>query len=379
MGTAYLRYLNLLFSAFYAVLNIILFITLQALAVVSPFLLGVVMFGGAVTLWEEISSSKIPPAMGVFLLGGGLASLLTGKHMLIALVRAFVTPQESGVLADARVISLVDEVTKKVGGAPFRAVYLNPGLDISTFYTSRGRYLALSVLALKYLTVEELKAVIAHECAHHHHHAMLLNRVHYRAIICLYSYCNAMQNVVSALQRKSQSDNTVQIGQITLIIVLLYMFLYKGFLRMMAYIIRDADYEYYCDSVAIKLAGGNIFASALQKIFDLRLADHIIRQEILSEDSLANALVTDNQNEKGLASALEQNALDRLDQKYNSLRYNNPSIREENARVKSDTHPPVFLRLQKARYGIMRSDHSTPLLTDTEARDQWSMMRDRYV
>jgi Zn-dependent protease with chaperone function len=368
MPPVHAKYLNLSFSISYGLVSALIFIVLQFLSLLSPVVSGILVF----YFGFQLTGGKNPPTpLTLILIAGGIGSLLVGINMLRALKLALSTPEEGNALQDPKVLSLIQGIASDVGVSPFSAVYLNSGIDISTFYTARGRYLNLSVLALGYLTSNELKALIAHECAHHHDNAMLFHRIHYRATLMFYSYSQAISAVFSTYERVSKNkflSNMANLGGIPLITLVPYIHLYSLFLSLMANFIGDSDYEYYCDEVSINYVGANIFTAALQKVLDLYIADQTIANKTRGNSSteqigFSRTLMP--------SSTLGPAYLQMLEQEYNHIRRSNPPLRHDAAKVKTNSHPPIASRLRRAQGHLNRPDYSTTMLSNVEMRKWW--------
>jgi Zn-dependent protease with chaperone function len=353
------KYLNFSLSTLYTLISILLFIVLQIVAFATPCLSGLLILFFIKQLYLLIgSTSGSYPSIYAIVFGGFIASFMTFFNFLKGIKYAISTPEEDNIAEDPRILSLINNVSRDVGISSFHAVYLSSELDISTFYIGRRRYLNLSAVSLKYLTEEELKAVIAHECAHHHNNAMLLNRTHNRSVIMFESFVNSLLGTHSTFEKNSQKNILIayifNMGAWTLLSFIPFIYLYRYFLALMGFLIRNAEYEYYCDSVAAKYIGGNILASALQKILDL----HLAYNEAIK--------LIDKDNQIVSSSSVEKIYLEGLSQKFHYIRYFNPKYRAESANISTDTHPPLRLRISRAQSISCKVDRSQPLLSETE-------------
>jgi Zn-dependent protease with chaperone function len=349
-----MRYLNIVLSILYALTSIFIFFVLQIIACALPLISGLLSF---YLFWQAFS--RPPGSLYLIAIGGAIGSFMTFTNLLKSIKGAVSTPENTNILEDSKVISLIQNVSNDVGISPFQAVYLNSELDISTFYIGRGRYLNLSAIALNYLTEQEMRAVIAHECAHHHNNAMLLNRTHYRAVILFESFANTLAGTFSTFEKLAKKNVLLSqlfgSGMLTLLPLIPCLYMYRFFLLLMATLTRDAEYEYYCDSVAAKYVGGNILASALQKLFDLHLAHYRFLKR--------KGIIVDGNLEFG---SVEQLYLEGLNREFLHIRYFNPADRTEAASRKTDTHPPVALRLKRSQAFSSKLDSSEPLWSEAE-------------
>lgn len=80
----------------------------------------------------------------------------------------------------SQVLDLVAAVASDAESPRFHRILLIPGAGISTIYLSGERSLVLGALVLRHLSAVELRAAVAHECAHHFNGAMLIQSVLYR-------------------------------------------------------------------------------------------------------------------------------------------------------------------------------------------------------
>jgi Zn-dependent protease with chaperone function len=249
MRPIYLHCKNVLEMLFYLAVSLILFIVLQALAVVSPAVLGI-GFRWLHERWLEGVSST---AINVVMTAGVIASGLTLVNLICVVWISLRDPNPGRKIDHPELEAAAHKVADDVGVSRFRSLYTTAEINCATWYSGRGRFLLLSGIALKYLTRGELAAVIAHECGHHHHGAMLMNRVHNRNCMMYYAYCVAIGRVIRKFQRQSASSGAWQFGALTLWVLVVYVKLYQIFLSFVGNLLKDANYEYYCDEVAAKV------------------------------------------------------------------------------------------------------------------------------
>ena len=311
---------------------------------------------------------KVPFRYSTFLLlyGGLISSAFLFTLFIVSLKKAIGNPNQKNICKDPKIFTLVEDVSNAVGSSPFQSICLTNDLDISTYYIGRVKYLNLSIIALKYCTVEEMKAIIAHECAHYHHNAMLVNRSHNRAWIFYKNFENAIHDLLIMFDNYLSPHKTsfLSVSFVTSPIAALVKWanflvgfcanligLYRYFLRFMGILINDIDYEYYCDSVAINRIGGNIFSYALQKLNDLQVA----HQEVIAMESHRNKWNRD--------AISYQKYLENLENNFHDICLLDPLTRIEMPRNKSTKHPRLSLRLEKAQNTNFRKDLSEPLLS----------------
>ena len=257
----------------YALLSIVVFFILQIIVCLTPIILYCVLVYFYV---KNITSGELDPLIliqsiiflpiGFIFAFGGSAKILTDVIQSLHKASSKL-PTQHGVVQDSRITSLIETVTRDIGILPFEGIYFDLEPDFSTFYLGKKRYIVLGLAALKYLTEEEFKAVIAHECAHYHNNSMLLNRTHYRARILFETYENTLRAVYSSYSG-IKTNNKLQryiINNYGLSFFFLFtplIKLYSGFFSLVGTLIRNPRYEYYCDYVAAKYTGGYILVSA---------------------------------------------------------------------------------------------------------------------
>ena len=344
MRLRYNKYFNLLLSWLYTLTSITIFIILQIFACIGPSILGFLIF----SISKKYDPSSIQP--NLYVVGGFSTSIIMFINLLRCLKDAVRIPKQDNIADDIKILSLVEKVADDVGVSRFEAVYLNSGLDISTFYIGRGRYLNLSVIALTYLTEEELKAVIAHECGHHHHNAMLINRSYYRSFLFFESFVKALTETISTIQRRAKEISFLMFfyvySPIALYGILPSLYIYDLFLSFMRILIRNSEYEYYCDWVAAKYSGGNILASALHKVFDLHIAYNIISKGYINNEYK----IIPNLN----LNNIEKLYVENMNREFLNVRCLNPKERSEAAAKKTDTHPSLLSRIEKAQPLVLK-------------------------
>jgi Zn-dependent protease with chaperone function len=340
---------NLILALLYVTLNAAVFLALQTVGVIAP---GWLTFEGVLLIDP---SGKFMNQTKFVVLGGMLASGLSGFNALRALKITFSIPDQGSKLHDSRILSLVSAVTDAVGVSAFRAVYLDAGPNFSTFHVGPGRYLRLGAVALAYLTPRELGAIVAHECGHHHHHSMMIHRFHYRAVIMYYGYAQALMWAGSGVQKVPDAYGFLKIGAaIGLIPIGIALRLYRCYLMAMSHLVGSAKHEYYCDSVAVQYAGITTFESALWKVFDLQLAAAKLRESDLGYEPMGSYL-------------------EKLDLEYRRLRDTDSPERAAAASRPSQTHPAVTDRLRRAGViaGLLaggEDELSGPVLSVVEVR-----------
>ena len=211
-----------------------------------------------------------------------------------------------------------------------------------------------------FITRKELQTVIAHECAHHHHGAMLPNRVHYRTTILFQGFLDAFQHVESSILTKQRQETggwaiIYMTSDFVYRVNIIFIYIFSLYLELMAFLVRDSDYEFYCDYVAMNLYGGNILASSLEKLLDLNIAHN----EILERKNEGELL----------------DYLGKFDRFFHELQETNPPIRTKCASIKTGTHPSLKARIERAlNEAIPVEDLSFPVLTDSEFEEIFRLL-----
>lgn len=357
---------NRIFSIIYTISTAIIFILLQALTIILPF----IILGGISILISNLFPSSGKPGTilfyitGTFNMGAILTSAVTFFNTILVIKIGFSFQEPGLVTNNPSILSLVKEVTNSVGSSDFNNIYLTTKPEISTLYTTGGRYLVISLLAINYLTRNELKSIIAHECGHHHHGTMLINRIHYRTFMLFKGFYSGLRIAEIRIIKLSQGLLTkifnglagpiASVSQLALLFNVLFILIFKKYLEIWSFLVRDSSYEYYCDSIAIKFLGGKIFSKALQKVFDIHLAYEILSKKMNNS----------------------QDFIEHLDLLYNYVRNNNHDVRILVAAKKTDTHPALILRLKKARdYDININDISKPLFQKEQFIKLWKQVK----
>jgi hypothetical protein len=178
---------NIIVAASAIAAHVILFSCVQLLAGIIPLVVGVALTVFALTNFGEHSE------WWGFALVACFVSLGTLVSTLKILVRAFYAPS-----VGARVnLKILDELAmntaKSVKVASFDEVRVVPGAVVATAHVGDLRVLMVGLLAMKYLSSNELAALFAHEYGHYHFGAMMPHRVHYRAQMVMIEFKAALR------------------------------------------------------------------------------------------------------------------------------------------------------------------------------------------
>ncbi|MGV3605855.1 MAG: M48 family metalloprotease [Planctomycetaceae bacterium] len=159
-----------------------------------------------------------------------------------------------------KLFSALDEVAQRVDTLPMTDVYIAPGWEIGVHEVGRGpfgvfgtkaRVLTLGLAAMKHLSVDELKSILAHEYAHFSHRDTFFSRFIHRVDVSIDTALGGMVGAGGYLNYVNP----------------FYWFLY---LYYRAYSLLSAGYsrsrEFLADRMACTLYGANVFHSALRKV-----------------------------------------------------------------------------------------------------------------
>src|SRR5262249_31346833 len=152
------------------------------------------------------------------------------------------------------------EVARRVDTEPVDEVYLSPGSMIGVHQEGRGpfgifggrkRVLTLGLSTMHFLTVNELKSILAHEYAHFSHKDTFYSRFIYQ---------------VSLSIRRAMEGMSAAGGWLTYVNPFYWFF----FLYSKAYALLSAGYsrsrEFLADRMACSLYGSDVFGRALEKV-----------------------------------------------------------------------------------------------------------------
>jgi Zn-dependent protease with chaperone function len=159
-----------------------------------------------------------------------------------------------------RLYQVIDEVAHRVDTDPVHEIYVAPGSEIGVHQEGRGpfglfgvksRVLTLGLAAMRFLTVSELKAILAHEYAHFSHSDTFYARFIYQVHI----------SIGQALWGMGQAGGYLNYGNPFYWFLYLY---YKSYSLLSAGFSRSR--EFLADRMASSLYGSDVFADALIKV-----------------------------------------------------------------------------------------------------------------
>jgi Zn-dependent protease with chaperone function/TolA-binding protein len=159
-----------------------------------------------------------------------------------------------------RFCEAVGEVAAKVGTDPVDELYLGPGAGISVHQQGRGpfgifgvkrRVLSVGWATLRYLTIGELKAILAHEYAHFSHRDTFYSRFIYQVTL---SIAHALGGMAAAGGRLNYVNPFYWF----------FVLYYRAYSLLAAGFSRSR--EFLADRIAASLYGKDVFFSALTKV-----------------------------------------------------------------------------------------------------------------
>jgi sulfatase modifying factor 1 len=330
---------HFLIAGVYAITALSIFLSLIVLSTLAPMSTILFLDPLEVEFGRELTS--------IIICGGVLASvfILIGfvKAIPLALGKVLVA---GDVLNDPQTLATIADVCKRVDGSHFAGIILSQEINIGTYYTVGGKYLIIGEIPLQYLSDDEFRAVLAHECAHHHYGAMLPNRIHNRNVLFFHSLWRALSFAQEKIgkyasgKKKSwfMSNNIVTIAASWVVLPSSYLALgiYGLFVHVAGFLLRHQTYEFYCDSIAAIHFGPKSLASALVKLRDLTLADKLLTERLQRP--------RDFRDIASFAYVFTQI-------------YNSSAFKKEKRRmslIASKSHPSVFTRL--AKLGVPEED-----------------------
>jgi Zn-dependent protease with chaperone function len=176
-----------------------------------------------------------------------------------------------------RLYEALAEVANRVDTQPVHEIYLAPGSSIGVHQEGRGpfgicgvkrRVLTLGLSTLHFLTIGELKSILAHEYAHFSHRDTFYNRFIFQVAL----------SITQALQGMGAAGG--KLNYINPFFWFLYLY-YKCYNLLSAGFSRSR--EFLADRMAATLYGSDVFTSALTKVstdgalFEMTMYDNIAK------------------------------------------------------------------------------------------------------
>jgi Zn-dependent protease with chaperone function/Flp pilus assembly protein TadD len=252
-----------------------LFVSLVLFYLALPFLVVALIAGTGLLLYLIFLLPRIPVKLIVLVVVVGLG----GAWAVFKSIFARPGKGSFGIAKTAeqcpRIYQLLTEVAQRVDTEPVHEVYLAPGSAIGVHQEGRGpfglfgvkrRVLTLGVSTLRFLTIGELQAILAHEYAHFSHKDTFYSRFIYQVSL-------SIQEAVQGMGRTGGWYNYVNpIFWFLILYHKTYNLLSAGFSR---------SREFLADRMAAGLYGSDVFSSALTKVctdgtlFEMTMYDNI--------------------------------------------------------------------------------------------------------
>ncbi len=343
--------LNIVLAAIYTLVHLVLFSLIHALAICAPLVVGALLMSAMNSLLGKV------PASGVFLLGGLLASgaTLVGT---VRMIRIGLDTDLAGLPNPPKeIVMLARQVSDKVGVSHFHDIRITQGAECATLYAGRKRVLMIGLLLIKYLTRNELAAVIAHECGHHHYGSMLPNRIHYRAFMFVLGFSTMLVSRIEIMRGKEDDAIGGAMG-LALLPQVVLLHGYVHLMRALGTALRQPDYEFYCDHVAAATFGESNLASALRKVTDLTIVLDRTDTALSSVKGRSWLLVIHNKYRR-LQEGYDDGARYALDE---SATNTHPSLKSRIGRLKNCAF----------KASVTEKDDATTVLSEATVDDLWA-------
>lgn len=235
-------------------------------------------------------------------------------------------------------LDLVNSVSESVLGTKFSKVFLSEEQTLCTFLYWNKRFLVLNPLIMSQLTKEELKAAIAHECAHYHFNAMfydgvvhLVKRMNYGFKLFFKNYSNSLLELRFFCEKQFGESNVYYVGVFCTYSIFLFSravsLLYVLFEWALSLVFIQKDAEYYCDEVSLKIYGKDLFRESILKIFTFDIVSDLIKQKGVNKNYIDYSRVLTTEFDDFRENELPDNFL---------------------LKVSTNTHPSVVSRLSRA-------------------------------
>ena len=254
-----------------------LFLGLVLFYLAIPFILAGLLAATGLLLYLIFLLPRIPVKLIIIVVVVGLGGIWAILKSL------FAAPGQGsfGVAKTAeqcpQLYQVLGEVAQRVDTDPVDAVYLAPGSAIGVHQEGRGpfgllgvkrRVLTLGLSTMHFLTVDELKAILAHEYAHFSHSDTFYSRFIYQVNL----------SIQQALDGMGQSGGKLHYVNPFYWFLVLY---HKAYNLLAAGFSRSR--EFLADRMASSLYGSDVFTSALTRVmtdgslFEMTIYDNITR------------------------------------------------------------------------------------------------------
>jgi Zn-dependent protease with chaperone function len=237
-----------------------LFVGLVLFYLAIPGIIAGLLGGMGLLLWFIFQARRVPVKLVIVI-------VLVGLGGVWAVLKGLFARPGSGAFgvqktrADCpQLFRVIEEVAQKVDTAPVDELYLAPGASIGVHQEGRGpfgmfgvkkRVLQLGMSTMHFLTVNELKSILAHEYAHFSHADTFLSRFIYQVHL-------SIETTIESMAATGGFYNFVN------------PFFWFLRLYLKCYNLLAAGYsrsrEFLADRMAAGLYGSDVFASALGKV-----------------------------------------------------------------------------------------------------------------
>jgi Zn-dependent protease with chaperone function len=252
-----------------------LFAGLILFYVAIPFILAGLVALTLLLLYFTFMLPRIPVKLLVIIVVVGLGGVWAVLKSVFTRPASGSFGMQKGPTDCPRLFDTLNEVARRVDTGPVHEVYLAPGASIGVHQEGRGpfgifgvkrRVLTLGVSTMHFLTVQELKSILAHEYAHFSHKDTFYSRFIYQVHLSIENALNGMGQAGGKLNYVNP----------------FYWFLY---LYYRSYSLLAAGYsrsrEFLADRMSSTLYGSDVFASALTKVStDGRLFESVLWDNI---------------------------------------------------------------------------------------------------
>lgn len=225
-----------------------------------PFIVAGILGGTGLIVYGIFLLDRIPVKLVVLI-------LVIGIGMAIGVLRSLFAKAGSGAFGvhklasdEPRLHELVSDVARQVDTEAVDEIYIGPGSEIGVHQEGRGpfgifgvkrRVLTLGLASLQFLTVSELRAIMAHEYAHFSHGDTFFSRFIHQVSLTIDASLRAMAEAGGKLNYVNP----------------FYWFLvlyYRAYNMMSSGFSRSR--EFLADRMAASLYGANVFSTALCKV-----------------------------------------------------------------------------------------------------------------
>jgi Zn-dependent protease with chaperone function len=305
-----------------------LFCGLVLFYIAVPFIVAGLLAATLGLLWLIFQANRIPIKLVLIIVVCGLGMVWAVLKSLFVQLGHEPFGLQQTEEESPRLFGLAREVADRVDTRPIDDIYIAPGSGIGVFQQGRGpfgifgvkrRILTLGLSTMHFLTMDELKSILAHEYAHFSHSDTFYSRFIHQVTL---SIEQALQGIGATIGRLNYINP-------------FYWFLY---LYYRAYSLLASGFsrsrEFLADRMACVLYGSDVFASALSKVaiegdlFESTAYSNVAH--LLSQDqAYVNIYQTFREfREEHLASTNRDEAFQQLLEERGSLFASHPTFRE---------------------------------------------------